>query len=129
MVEAMAGYIGGTGAAVISLGLSQGVHDCLPFYWRGFKVVPHYTYRIDLKQDVDTILSALSKNRRNDVRKAQKDGVVVEEATDTDEMIALVHATFARSGKAFPYQVMKAILAAFPPEIREKSHVKTHTGS
>jgi len=115
VVEAMAAYLDGSGAAVISLGLSLGVNDCLPFYWRGFKVIPHYTYRIDLKLGGDELLAAMSVDRRNDIRKAQKDGVAADEVLETGELRSLVLETFARKDKAFPREAMYSILQRFPP--------------
>lgn len=115
VVEAMADYLASSGAAVASLGLSQGITDCLPFYWRGWKMVPHYTYRIDLARDADTLLAALSKERRNDIRKAQKDGIALEEAADTSVMRALVIETYARQGMPFPMASADLIFSGFPP--------------
>ncbi len=123
VVEAMAAYLEDAGAAVISLGLSLGVVDCLPFYWRGYKVVPHYTHRIDLAQDEVSLLAAFSKERRNDIRKAEKDGIEVGEAKDTRSIRNLVTQTFARSGKNFPRAAMETIFAGFPPG--ERSHCFT----
>lgn len=115
VVEAMAGYLASSGAAVVSLGLSLGVTDCLPFYWRGYKVIPHYTYRIDLKQSEEDLLAAMSVDRRNDIRKAQKDGLAVEEVSDVSELGSLVIGTFARKDKRFPREMMDPILQNYPP--------------
>jgi len=115
VVEAMANFLDHSGAAVISLDLGLGVTDCLPFHWRGFKVVPQYTYRIDLRQDEDRILASMSVDRRNDIRKAQKDGVEVAEVPTTDDLRPLVDETFGRQEKAFPREVMNTIFKGFPP--------------
>ena len=115
VVEAMAEHLASSGAAVVSLGLSLGITDCIPFCWRGWKVVPHYTYRIALAQDKDTLLAALSRERRNDIRKAQKDGLTLEEAVDTSAMRTLVLESFTRNDKSFPQMHMGLIFSAFPP--------------
>ena len=114
VVEAMAEYLSRGNAAVNSLGLSLGVTDCLPYYWRGWKVVPNYTYRIDLAQDEDSLLAALSKGRRNDVRKAHRDGITVEEAADTSAIRALVMETYARQAMPCPSAPMDVIFKALP---------------
>jgi len=115
VVEAMADYLSASGAALLFLGLSLGITDSLPFFWRGWKAGARYTYRIDLAQDEDTLLAALSKERRNDVRKAQKDRISVEEARDTCAMRALVMETYTRHDKSFPGAAMDLILSAFSP--------------
>jgi len=45
-----------------------------PFFWEGFKVVPNYTYHIDLSQSIEEIQKAYATERRNDIKKALKDG-------------------------------------------------------
>ena len=115
VLEAMAEYLSQRTAAVFRLNLSLGINDCLPFYWRGWKVVPHYTYRINLTQDENALWEALSKERRNDVRKAQKDKLIAEKTADTGAMRALVTETYARHDKSFPRTAMANILSNWPP--------------
>ncbi len=115
VVEAMVEYLSRSNAAVISLGLSLGITDCLPFYWRGWKVVPHYTYRIDLAQNEDMLFAAMSSERRNDVRKSRADSIVVDETTGILEMRALVMATYDRQEMSFPPPCMDLIFSAFSP--------------
>lgn len=126
VVEAMADYLSSNGAAVVSLGLSLGITDCLPFYWRGWKVVPHYTYRIDLAQDEDTILAAMSMQQRNHIKKARKDGVGVEEVPDTGDLRSLVLKTFARQDKAFSHSNMDDILVGYPPGRNSYCYITRH---
>ncbi len=128
VVEAMAEFLGSSGVAVISLGLSQDVNDCLPFYWRGFKVVPHYTYRIDLRQNQDELLAAMSVDRRKGIRKAQKDDITVDAVSETNELRSLVLETFARKDKAFPRDAMHAILGSYPPGINSSCFISRSQG-
>lgn len=130
IVEAMADYLSSPGAAVVSLCLSQGVTDCLPFYWRGWKVAPHYTYHIDLTVDEDHLFAAMSNERRKNMRKALADDIQVEETVDPIVMSGLVVETFARHQKAFANHVMEKILRSYLPGensyclvSREKSRV------
>jgi lipid II:glycine glycyltransferase (peptidoglycan interpeptide bridge formation enzyme) len=115
VVEAMADYLASSGAAVVSLSLSRGITDCLPFYWRGWKVMPHYTYRIDLGQNEDALLAAMSTKRRNDVRKSKADRISVEESVDLSAMRALVIETFVRQMMSIPLATMDQIFSIFPP--------------
>jgi hypothetical protein len=115
VVEAMARYLAAQSASVVSIGLSHGIGDCLPFIWRRYKVVPHYTYRIDLRQSDSAIIGAFAKGRRNDVMKAQTDGLIAEEVAETGLMRSLVCQSFARNEKAFPRAAMDAILTGYQP--------------
>lgn len=115
VVEAMADYVDTAGAAVVSMGLSLGIDDCLPFCWRDYKVVPRYTYRITLQgRSQDEIWKAMSNDRRKNVRRAKKDGLLVEELQETNDIARLVDNTFARQKKSFPRNAMRQLLTSFP---------------
>lgn len=115
VMEAMAAWLDSQRAAVISLGLGLTAKDYLPFYWRGFKVVPHWTYLVDLALDPETILAAMSVDRRNEIRKADRDGLRVESAADTTVLRSLVGKTFARQEKRLPERAIETVAAEFSP--------------
>lgn len=115
VMEAMAAWLESQRAAVISLGLALNAKDCLPFYWCGFKVVPHWTYLIGVAGEPETLLAAMSADRRNEIRKAERDGVCVESVGDTKALRSLVHDTFARKKKSFPDRVVDTLFAEFSP--------------
>lgn len=115
VMESMATFLDHSGAAVVSLGIALEVKDCLPLSWRGYKVVPHYTYRIDLAQTEDILMTAMSSSRRNDVRKAIADGVAVKDTGDTLAMRALAMETYARQHTAFAPAPTDLVFSRFPP--------------
>lgn len=115
VVQAMVNYLSSSGAAVTSLVLSLGITDCLPFYLSGWKVVPTYTYRIDLTQNEEMLLAAMSTGRRKNIRKSKADGIAVEETEDTSEMRSLMMETFARQGMSIPMADTDLILSEFQP--------------
>lgn len=99
--------------AVVSLSLAPAITDCLPFYWRNYKVIPHYTYLLRVDQTEDAILAAMSVGRRNDIQKALRDGLKAERTDDYSTIAALVETTFARQGKDTNREHMKRILFSF----------------
>lgn len=78
------------------------VTNWLPFYWKGFTQTTRYTYRLERAQDLDAVWSALRDKTRNAIRKAERDGIVVEESEDIDTFIGLYAKSFARQGLALP---------------------------
>lgn len=62
---------------LISIVTSIGLLDVRPFIWAGYSVKPRYTYikRID---DLDGVWSGLKKELRNNIKDAEKKGLVVE---------------------------------------------------
>jgi Acetyltransferase (GNAT) domain len=57
------------------------VIDFQAFIWNKFKVIPNYTYRIDLTKTVEEIKSNFDSKNRNVISKAIKEDVTVSENT------------------------------------------------
>ncbi len=99
--------------AVASVGLAQWVTDCLPFFWRDYKVVPQYTYLLSLDQTDEVILADMAEARRRNISKARRDGLQAELTDDYSAIATLVDATFARQGKDVRREYVKRILFSF----------------
>ncbi len=113
VVEAMADYIDRQRYAIAMLDLDPGIQDALPFFWRGFKVVPIYTYLVDLGLPHEDFLRGMSPGRRNDVSKAVRDGLVARPTKDLKVVRDLVASTFERQGKWMDRDSLEAILFRF----------------
>lgn len=92
------------------LPLDQRISDMLPFYWRGYKVIPKVTYLIDLTVSREQILKNMSSIRRNDISKAARDGLEVHPTDDMTIVRDLVLATFGRQQKGVDRTCLDAIL-------------------
>ncbi|MBP7462126.1 MAG: GNAT family N-acetyltransferase, partial [Candidatus Delongbacteria bacterium] len=74
----------------------------------------HYTYHIDLKDRTEEqIFQRMSDDRRNDIRKAVRDGLHTEPLTNPDVMYQLVCDTYSRQSKSIPTQLLHKILYQF----------------
>lgn len=82
--------------SVISVACNKNILDMQPFIWRKFKVIPGYTYVIDLSQSIEEILNKMSNERRKNINKAMKDGLHVLTIEDYDIVKSLVMKTFSR---------------------------------
>jgi len=114
MLDALAGFLDGRAHALVSVSLDPGIQDALPFVWRKFKVVPGYTYVLDLSRSLEEIKNNMSSVRRNDIAKAQRDGLVARKVTDLAVVQELVHNTFARQHVHTRERLLEAILFRFP---------------
>ncbi len=74
----------------------------LPFYWAGYRAVTHYTYVIEDLTDLDAVFARLGKNKRGDVRRAQRH-VTVHEDLDPDEFYSCHVTTMEKLGKKISY--------------------------
>lgn len=74
-----------------------------PAYVRGESLQPQHSVFVDLEQSADTLLLAMTKGHRADIKKAAKQGVSVRSGTtdaDLDRFVALMVETGARAGFA-----------------------------
>lgn len=63
--------------ALTVLAFPTGIMDLQPFIWEKYKVIPNYTYRINLEKPLEEIISNFDSKNRNVINKALKEGVVV----------------------------------------------------
>lgn len=113
VVEAMAIFLAGQPRSVVSLSLDHGVGDVMPFWWRGFKATPRYTYQIDLRRPLADIVKGFTATRRNDISKARRDGLTTEPANDLRVVYHLVKGTFLRQSARLDVSVLENILFRF----------------
>lgn len=109
-LESMAEYAEREAPAICMLPLAREIQDALPFFWRGYKVVPLVTYLLDLSLSPDQIRKNMSPDRRNDVSKAVRDGLVVRQTTDMAVVRDLVLSTFGRQRKFVDRARLEGIL-------------------
>ena len=85
----------------VDLALDHNCQYVLPWIWRGFKVSPYFSYRIEDLRDVDACWSNLRDNIRTRIRKAEK-LVHIRDDMPIDALIAVQDQTFARQGRGNP---------------------------
>jgi len=98
VLSLLANFLDKLPCSVISVSLSKEIVDTQPFAWKKFKVIPGYTYMLDLNSSIDDIRSAMSAERRNDISKALRDGLVVRQINDFEIVKSLVFKTLSRQG-------------------------------
>lgn len=84
---------------VVSFSLNKEVIDTQPFFWRKFKVIPRYTYILELAKPENEIYQNISKERRNDILKAIKDKLEVKQIHDFGIIKPLIIKTLSLHGK------------------------------
>jgi hypothetical protein len=81
----------------VEINLSPHWPDVHGFIWGGYRTAVRYTYTVDLAR-LDDLWTDMDAKRRNDIRRATKDGVVVEELADFAAVRRAVLQTFTRQG-------------------------------
>ncbi len=112
----IAEHISGLGFSVVSIALDRTVVDTQPFIWRENKVVPEYTYVLDLTKTQAHIMKEMSPERRKNINKALRDGLLTRRVTDYGEVKLLANKTFARQGMRIDQRCLDKILFEFANE-------------
>jgi len=73
----------------------------------------HYTYIVKLENDIEKIFEKMSKDRRNDINKAIKDGLIVKNVNNHTIIKNLINKTFLRQKKKINQIYLNKILFDF----------------
>ena len=82
----------------VQLNFHPGDVDLQPFIWDGYSAGTRYTYWLEIA-DLDAVWDGMEKRRRNDIARAKRDQLKVEQSTDFEEIFSLVQMTFERQKK------------------------------
>jgi len=97
IITEIANFLDSKKMAVISIAFPTKNIDMQPFIWNNFKVIPNYTYEINLDQSTTEILNSMSPERRNDLKKAKKDNIVIKKGTDLSVSKLLIDKSLNRT--------------------------------
>lgn len=109
----MADFFDNLDYAVISVSLSREIVDTLPFIWKKFKVIPAYTYIIDLNESIDVIYKRMTPERRRSISKGIRDRLVIRKTEDMRIIKSLVLNTFSRQDKKINEYYLNKVLFNF----------------
>jgi hypothetical protein len=76
-------------------------HRCryvLPFKWKGFALIPVFSYRLESLADEDVLWNGLRENAKTDIKKAQN-RIKIVDSLPVDTLISIQAKTFARQGR------------------------------
>ena len=81
IVTEVCSYISAQSSALTVLAFPSAITDMQPFIWEKFKVIPNYTYRIDLSKSIEEIKGNFDSKNRNVINKAIKEEVQISANT------------------------------------------------
>lgn len=110
----LASFLSDFKGALCTICLGEEHKDMQPFIWANFKVIPNYTYHLSLKEKSESNLTqTFSPERRNDIKKAIKDGIVCKETTDMSFIKKMVEYTYDRKHKTLQVDALNNMLSRF----------------
>ncbi len=107
-------YIANQKAALNILALPSSIVDLQPFIWQKFKVIPNYTYRINLNRPFEDIQTHFDSKNRNAINKAQREDLQVQFNTlDKEQLYLFFKRTLSVAGANVYDGELKRIFTSF----------------
>ncbi len=107
-------YISRQKAALCILAFPSEILDLQPLFWDKYKVIPNYTYRIDLSKSIEEIKSNFDSKNRNKINKSLKEDLIIEEnALDKDIQFDFFESFLSSTGANVYENVLKNIVTKF----------------
>ncbi len=113
VITLLANHFEGWSRGLVSCAFPTEVADMQPFVWKKFKVIPGYTYQLNLHEDAQSLESRMNPQHRNVLKKAVRDGLVCSLEEDMKLVRRLVGKTFERKGKNLDTELLEKILFEF----------------
>lgn len=116
ITQALADFFDQLPFQLFTVALAPEFTDVQHFIWKKFKVIPNYTYQLDLSQTEEILYKNLASDKRNSINKAQKDAVVVELNQHKEPIRQMVKNTYLRKEKALNEPVLNQLLSNYANE-------------
>jgi lipid II:glycine glycyltransferase (peptidoglycan interpeptide bridge formation enzyme) len=113
IVTELADFIASLKSGLFTLAMPSQLTDTQPFIWKKFKTIPNYTYHLDLRLSTDQLLQNMASDKRNSLKKAEKDGMQTVQITDYKIVEQLILKTFSRKQKSVDAAFVNKILFTF----------------
>ncbi|MEI6019615.1 MAG: GNAT family N-acetyltransferase [Bacteroidota bacterium] len=111
--EALAVYFKSLSYDYFNINLPINIVDTQPFIWQKFQSRNRFTYLIDLSLSEEQLWNNLSSEKRKSIKKAEKDGLLIEISEDKKRIYDLVLKSLNRNEKNKNANIIKNILTEF----------------
>lgn len=80
-------------------------NDLQSFIWEGFHAFVKYTYILDI-ENLDSVWMNMSTKRRNNMRRAKRDKICIDEDDKFDEILSIQQTSYERIGVDIDFQTI-----------------------
>tara|TARA_B110000240_G_scaffold196022_1_gene246972 strand:+ start:2465 stop:3430 length:966 start_codon:yes stop_codon:yes gene_type:complete len=101
---------------IFSLPFPQEYVDMQEFIWKGYSVQPRYTYQLNLSESKEDLLVKMSSERRKNIKKAEKDGIIARKETSFEKAKELIYGTYSKQNIKVNTQVLDSVFSSFSTE-------------
>jgi hypothetical protein len=114
--------------SVLRISIPVNFTDLQHFIWQKFKVIPNYTYLINLDLKEEELNRNLSPKLRNNIKKAISDKIIVEQINDYNIVKQHIIATYSRQKIKINYTILNEILFGFSDNSNSFSFLASQDG-
>ncbi len=101
---------------IFSLPFPQEYVDMQEFIWKGYSVQPRYTYQLNLSEFKEDLLAKMSSERRKNIKKAEKDGIIAKKESNFNKAKELIYGTYSKQNIEVNTQVLDSVFGSFATE-------------
>ena len=114
VVTEISNYLNKIKSQLLILAFPSSVIDMQPFIWAKYKVVPNYTYRIDLTKGMDTVYSNYDPKNRNKINACLKQELAIKlNSLSSEEMYMFFKQSLLSAGANVYESELKNIFERF----------------
>lgn len=77
-IKLISEYFNSLNSSLTILAFPTSIIDMQPFIWNKFKVIPNYTYQLDLNTTIEDLNQNFDPKNRNSIKKALKSDLIIE---------------------------------------------------
>lgn len=130
VMELLSTYFLKQGSSLCILAFPLKEQDMQAFVWKAFKVIPNYTYQIDLSKSLADITAGFDSKNRNTISKAVKSELQIEcNQLSTDELFAFFTSSLDKTGANVYGNELKAVLSLAAENKQAFSYSAKHNNS
>lgn len=113
IAAALSDFFNQLNCQIFTIALPSSFVDTQAFIWDKYKVIPNYSYVLDLTLSEEELLKNLASDKRNSINKAEKDKVSVKYCDDKKLVKQMVENTYSRKAKTLNEAIVNKILFEF----------------
>lgn len=111
--EKLVEFFDSTKKNLLTIAFPTSIIDLQSFTWKGYKVIPNYTYQINLNQSAEEIFKEFDSKNRNLINKVEKENYDIAPLTDRKLLFEFLQKSLV-AAKANVYDsILKAIVFDF----------------
>lgn len=113
VMEGIVDYLQKKNPSLLTLAFPTRFNDLQFFNWSGYKVIPNYTYQIDLSKTIEEITANFDPKNRNHISKVEKENYQIEDSCDKEALYYFLSSSLETAGARVYPNILKTIVCDY----------------